>query len=38
MIPAREALARLREGNRRFVEIVGAEYCVEAGTVEFFDD
>ncbi len=66
MIPAQQALARLREGNRRFVEtgsgpvgcpsaarhgstllerrierdgllIVGAEYSVETGQVEFLD-
>jgi len=46
----REALERLREGNRRFVTsirtawlrndgllVVGAEYSLETGVVEFFD-
>ena len=42
MIPAVEALERLRQGNRRFMEqdglpVVGAEYSLESGAVDFFD-
>jgi len=48
IIPARETLERLRDGNRRFVSNVQsletllthtrrAEYSLETGIVDFFD-